>query len=272
MDGLEEVRGLLLRLLSIWNVIASIMARDIKVRFGGGLFGYALVLATPVAWIALTILSFELIGRVVPVFTDPVSFVLAGILPYLLFRLTITATTRANSVYESLFVVPGVGKVHVLLALSLIELMNAVVVYFLVSLFNCLVFSHWEISSAPLLAYGILIAWVSGFAIGCFVDSLARVFPALPRMLPVILRPTYIISAVFFTANEMPEGVVKFLGWNPLLHVNEVVREGMFDGYRSFYVDYVYPFALSAVFLMLTLLINRYLDERKQGSDLSGED
>lgn len=247
-------------LLAFCELIILLMSRDIRARFHDNILSYVMVLAVPLAWIAITVISFQLLSRTVPIFTDDISFVIAGILPYLLFRYTITATMRARSFYASLVVVATVKRRHVILSLAAVEFVNAVIIYLIVSFINFMLFSRWEAHKPLLIFDGMLRAWLLGFSFGYFCDALSNRFPLIYKVVPVVLRPMFLISAVFYTANELPYSLFSVLGWNPLLHVNEIVREGMFEGYHSFYVEPLYPLAFSAS-LFLAGIVFRLIDE-----------
>lgn len=130
-----------MKLITVCELIILLMSRDIKTRYNGNLLNYMMVLAVPLVWITITVISFQYLNRTVPIFTDDISFVIAGILPYLLFRYTITATMRTRSFFTSLAVVSQVKKRHVIFALAAVEFVNAVIIYIIVSLINFLIFS-----------------------------------------------------------------------------------------------------------------------------------
>lgn len=234
------------RLVVCYEIIILLMIRDIKAKYNDNILSYLMVLAVPLAWIVITVISFEFIARVVPIYTDDISFVIAGILPYLLFRYTITATMRTRLFYTSLIVVAPVKRAYVIFALANVEFVNAFVIYIIVSSINYLIFSRWEVFQPFLIFSGMFQAWLLGFSFGYFCDSISDRFSLIYKVVPVILRPMFLISAVFYTANELPYSMLSVLDWNPLLHVNEIVREGMFEGYHSFYLDIVYPLAFSS--------------------------
>ncbi|OAE10246.1 sugar transporter [Pantoea sp. OXWO6B1] len=239
--------------ISCYELIILLMSRDLRARFNDNVLSYVMVLAVPLAWITITVISFQLLSRKVPIFTDDVSFVIAGILPYLLFRYTITATMRTRSFYMSLIVVLPVKRKFVMFALASVEFINAVIIYIIVSSINFLFFSHWEIHKPLLIFNGMFMAWLLGCSFGYFCDALSDRFPLVYKALPVVLRPMFLISAVFYTANELPYSVLNVLSWNPLLHANEIVREGMFDGYQSFCLEPLYPLAFCATLFLAGL-------------------
>ncbi|WP_407641193.1 Vi polysaccharide ABC transporter inner membrane protein VexB [Budvicia aquatica] len=247
-------------LFTFCRLILLLMSRDIRARFNDNILSYVMVLAVPLAWITITVVSFQFLARTLPILTDDISFVVAGILPYLLFRYTITATLRTPSFYQSLAIISTVKRRHVLLALAAVEFVNAVMIYLIVSLTNFLLFAHWEMHTPLRMFEGMLMAWLLGLSFGYCADALAGRFPLVYKAVPVVLRPMFLISAVFYTANELPSSLARVLRWNPLLHANDIVREGMFDGYHSFYADLSYPLVFSTALFMAGMIF-RLMDE-----------
>ncbi|HCS0758813.1 TPA: Vi polysaccharide ABC transporter inner membrane protein VexB, partial [Salmonella enterica subsp. enterica serovar Typhi] len=97
MNILKNNSYYFMKLITVCELIILLMSRDIKTRYNGNLLNYMMVLAVPLVWISITVISFQYLNRSVPISTDDISFVIAGILPYLLFRYTITATMRTHS-------------------------------------------------------------------------------------------------------------------------------------------------------------------------------
>lgn len=260
MNILKNNSYYFMKLITVCELIILLMSRDIKTRYNGNLLNYMMVLAVPLVWISITVISFQYLNRSVPISTDDISFVIAGILPYLLFRYTITATMRTHSFSTSLAVVSQVKKRHVIFSLAAIEFVNAVIIYIIISLINFLIFSRWEAQKPFLIFEGMVIAWLLGLSFGYFCDALSERFPLVYKAVPVMLRPMFLISAVFYTANELPYSLLSIFSWNPLLHANEIVREGMFEGYHSLYLEPFYPLAFSATLFLAGLIFHLICD------------
>lgn len=262
MNILKNNTYYFVKLISVCELIILLMSRDIKTRYNGNVLNYMMVLAVPLVWITITVISFQYLNRAVPIFTDDISFVISGILPYLLFRYTITATMRTRSFFTSLAVVSQVKKRYVIFALAAVEFVNAVIIYIIVSLINFLIFSRWEAHKPILIFEGMVIAWLLGLSFGYFCDALSERFSLVYKAVPVVLRPMFLISAVFYTANELPYSLLSIFSWNPLLHVNEIVREGMFEGYHSFYLEPFYPLVFSATLFLAGIIFHRVYDTK----------
>lgn len=225
--------GLPERLIGHLDVMIALGRREIQSRFGENALGYAWTYVAPLAWIAATYFAFMLFGRTSPVFTDTITFIIAGLIPYLAFRYVITAIGRSAVSVRGLLIFPNVTEEHAIATAALIELANIFIVYALVALVNYLAFGNGELSDPLLFAAGVALAWGLGVAYAFLFASLGRIDATFTQLGPVLLRPAFFVSGIFFTANELPETFLNILWWNPLLHAVEIARDGMLFHYQS---------------------------------------
>lgn len=246
--------------------ISALMHREMRTRFSGGSLGYAWAFLTPVAWIAFVVLAFHFLNRLPPISVSPVLFVATGILPYIMFRQTISSTMRALSASRYMIYAPSVTVADILLAASLLELMNAFIIS--VALFGTfLLLSDIQLPADPLkVAFGLLLAWFIGAGFGRLSAIIARMSDTYGRLVPTMMRPMFWISGVFFTATELPGSALEILYFSPLFHAIEIVREGFFLGYSSPLSDPYVPLIFGILFFASSLVIERYwkaTDKRK---------
>lgn len=244
------------------------MHREMRTRFFGGALGYTWAFLTPVAWILFVVLAFEFLNRAPPISVLPQLFVATGILPYILFRQTITSTMRALSANRYMLFLPSVSVADILLAAPLLELMNALIIA--VVLFSSFVL----LFDAPLpidplkVTFGLLLAWFLGAGFGRFSAILGRMSDTYQRLVPTMLRPLFWISGVFFTATEVPGSALNALYYSPLFHAIEIVREGFFLGYSSPISDPSVPIIVAVFFFACSLAAERYwkATDKKKGT------
>ncbi|WP_419421337.1 hypothetical protein ACNVED_14845 (plasmid) [Legionella sp. D16C41] len=84
------------------EIINTLIIKDIKSRFSGDTLAYIWALINPLAWIGAIIIFFSIIGKQVPIFTDIVSFLIPGMLSYILFRYTINSIMRTRKTSQSI--------------------------------------------------------------------------------------------------------------------------------------------------------------------------
>jgi capsular polysaccharide transport system permease protein len=215
------------------QIVAALARRDVQSRFGESWLAYASSFLAPIAWIGATWLAFYLLGRSSPVYTDMVSFIISGLIPYALFRYVVTAIGRTKTTSRNLLLFPTVAEEHNMAAGALVELANGFILFLLVTGANLAIFGKGELADPLAFGWGMLLCWSLGGAYAYFFAMLSRFHRRANNIGQLLLRPTFFLSAVFFTANELPEHVLDWLSWNPLLHAVEVARDGMLFNYQS---------------------------------------
>ena len=255
-------------LLRFMDVTSALMIRDIKSRFVGHGIGYSWAFITPIAWIAVIAFFFSLVGRNPPIHTDIVSFLLTGLLPYVIFRQTITAMMRAARANRYMVLFGSVKFTDVYFATAILEYFNGIIVYLFIFFGNWLFFSHAEMHDPFLALTGLSLAWLLGVSFGRLVAVLSRISKIVARSVPIILRPMFWLSGIFYTANELPEFIVNFLSFNPLLHTIELMRSGAFSGYESRMSNILVPVVYILVFYILSDALSKYAIAKRSAGEI----
>ena len=58
-------------------------------------------------------------------------------------------------------------------------------------------------------------------------------FPELGKIVPLLTRPLFFISGLFFSLNDIPSQYHHYLLWNPILHAIELIRNACYPGYNA---------------------------------------
>lgn len=232
--------GLAERIVAHGDIMLALAAREVRSRFGQNSLGYAWSFVTPLVWICATYLSFNLFLRTSPVYTDTITFIISGIIPYAAFRYTVTAIGRVNNSVRGLLIFPSVRHEHAIATVALLEFFNTFVVFAVVAAANYLLFGNGELDNIGQFVAGIALCWGLGASCGYLFSALGRFNLTFQQAGIILLRPTFFLSAVFFTANELPESLLNIVIWNPLLHAIETARDGMLFHYQSRVASPVY--------------------------------
>lgn len=234
--------------------VTAIITREVRSRFVGDPLGYGWAYLTPLAWIAVIYVVFHILGRTSPVDADIGSFILSGIMPYLAFRYQVSSTLRAKTAYRSVMALPGIAPETIYTAIAALEFYNALIIYLVLLLGNFLLFGALHLNDPLEILLGFLLASSTGGALGYAIASVGGSGSSMMRATAVALRPMFYLSAVFYTANELPREWQAWLAWNPLLHAIELMRSGAFLDYRSEIASGWVP----AGFIILCLAIGRF--------------
>lgn len=215
------------------QIIKGLAQRELQSRFGQNVFGYAWSFVAPLVWIAAAYFAFLTFGRTSPVYTDLVTFIISGLIPYATFRYTVTAVSRASTLVRPLLIFPSLKIEHGAITLAVMEGLNLLLVYLFVAGLNLLIFGNGELDDPSQFFAGLFLAWALGASLGYLFMTLGLINKTFEHIGPIILRPAFFLSGIFFTANELPDYVLEAFGYNPILHVVEIARDGMLFNYRS---------------------------------------
>lgn len=213
--------------------IVAVVTRELGSRFVGDPLGYGWAYLTPLAWIAVIYAVFSILGRTSPVDADIGSFILSGIMPYLAFRYQVSSVLRAKTAYRSVMALPNVAPETIYAGIVGLEFYNTLIIYLALLLGNFMLFGALHLANPLEVFWGFLLASGVGGALGYLLVSVAGNGSSLMRVTAVVLRPMFYLSAVFYTANELPHDWRAWLVWNPVLHAIELMRSGVFLDYQS---------------------------------------
>jgi capsular polysaccharide transport system permease protein len=245
------------------------MLREVRCRFAGDPIGYAWAFLVPLLWVGTLMGFFTLLGRTPGIPVDTPAFIATGVVPYVLFRYTIASMARVPNTHRGLLHFAGVRISDMLFAAAVLELLNAFIILALVWACIALFFNPVPIHD-PLQAYqGILLTAAIGTSFGRLAAVLGMISDTAKRVIPVILRPMFWISGIFFIATELPPGLLYYFYWNPLLHAIEITRAGVFLDYTSDFADARVAVLMSAGFLLASYVLQIAAGRGHNGEELT---
>lgn len=243
---------------------AALVRRERKTRFAGGVFGPMWAYATPIAWIAVIVVSFNLLGRVAPLAVGAEIFVATGVLPYILFRQTITSMMRSIIAHRYLLYFRPINGNHLLAASACAELINAVISSVLIFGAIAMIFGAPSPADMLIVYIAMFLAWALGASAGALFSTIGQWSDSFARTVPLLLRPMFWLSGIFYTGTELPAPALELLAWNPLFHVIELLREGFFLGYRSPIADIWYVCTVVFGLYIFSAIVGRFVHETKR--------
>lgn len=254
----EPKRGFADRLFDHLDVIGGLVRRETQTRFGQNVLGYAWSYVNPLLWITGTYIVFTYVGRQSPVYTDLITFIISGLIPFLSFRLAVASMARVNGFVRGLLIFPSVTHDHGAAALSLVELVNTFIVFAVVVTLNYVIFGNFELDNPLAFAGGVVLCWSLGVAYGYLLSILGQIDVTFQHVGMQLLRPTIFLSGIFFTANELPDEVLRIFALNPILHAVEFARDGMLFHYQSRVAEPLYVL-LWVASMMLAAFVIRFV-------------
>lgn len=245
--------------------VSAIIAREIQSRYTGDVLGYGWAYVTPLAWIGLIYLIFNILGRSSPIDTDLGSFIISGVMPYLAFRYQVNALLRVKASYRHLLILPGLSLRTIYFSIAALEFCNALLIHLMLLGINFAISGAFEIHQIFLWLFGFALASFSGAALGYAVSANSARADSASRIMSVVLRPLFYITPIFYIASELPEDIIWVIAWNPLLHAIELLRQGAFYSYQS----HAFTLWIPILFIGGCILAGRIGEHRMLASSLS---
>ncbi len=222
------------------RVLNALMLRETRTRFGAHQLGYLWALIESLMWIATFYVMFLFVDRRLPPGIGMFSFLTTGLVPFMLFRQTLTQSMNAISANMALLFYPMIRPLDLVLARMALEVATLFAVFGIIIGFNALYVGDLVVEKPLQVLAGLLLAGLLGTGLGLLATALSTFTNSVLRIVPLLMRPMIWISGVWFTANELPTGIREVLMWNPLLQITELVRDGWYPQYTAGRLDLAY--------------------------------
>lgn len=239
------------------SVVFSIFIRELRTRFGRFRLGYLWAVLEPISLIVI-------LSSVRLVFGDnqiaglpfPVFFA-SGITAYLLFNHITTSSLYAVESNEGLFNYQRVKPFDVFFARALLELLIAASTAVVILPTLYLLGYRFEYNDTLLLLATVACLFAFSFGVGLVVGIVGPLWRESQKIIPVLIRPFFFISGIFFAAGDVPPHLRDLAMVNPLLHATELLRNALFREYTSSEGSLFALFCWALASLFVGLLVYR---------------
>ena len=237
------------------SVVFALFVRELSSRFGRFKLGYVWAVAEPF----FTILAFCLIRMAmgsgsIEGLKYPIFFA-SGMLIYTIFNNIGQAMIGLVESNLTLMNYQRIKPMDPLIARSILEIIISVIsISVILGGFYWAGYVFTWNSTLGFIAVFFLISAFS-FGIGCIFAVVSLLFQEFKKIAPIIIRPLFFISGIFFSTNSIPEHLLPYLLWNPILHAIELGRNVMFVEYECRYANWSYLIYSSLVSLALGLAL-----------------
>lgn len=249
------------------QVVYALVLRETRTRYGKNRLGYLWAVIEPLLVIGtFAWLMEEGLRHSIPPGMTALSFLATGFIPYHFFtdiHGRMETATRGN---RALLYYPRIQPIDLLWARFLLEFSTHFVVFLVVLGGDALYYERLTLDSVATLLAGLFAAAGLGAGVGLTFGALGTIYPFIDRIEGALFRPTIFISGIWFTANELPPEVRKYLLWNPVLHCTELVRDGWFKSYQARYVSFWYPALCALILIGIGLTLER-VARRSEGEE-----
>jgi capsular polysaccharide transport system permease protein len=253
--ALLEMPGVKAGLLSYLRVVHTLIVRDLFVVHAHSGMGYLWALLEPLAYVAAIAIVYTVAGHQPPLGTSVFAYLAAGIVPYITFYARVqrsVASAVASNV--NLLYFREVTPLVLIASSAVREFLTSLVVFVAIvtaiSFFDPAVRIDDPLTILLALTCISLLATVVGGLFG--LGELA--IPSLKLVETVLYRIMFFFSGALYYANLLPERMRHWALLNPLFHLIEFVRNGLFVIYHSHYATWHYPLAIIGIGLCILLV------------------
>ena len=119
----------------------------------------------------------------------------------------------------------------------------------------------WVLDNFVLLVFSFLGLVIFSFGFGLIMMIIGHKFPLARQILPLFIRPIWLISGVIFGLSRLPYNLRPFVSWNPIMQAIELSRYAFTRGYNvpieAISLSYLWTVAFSVTaFALFTYLRN----------------
>lgn len=239
----------------MYAAVRALFLRELQTRFGQYRLGYLWILLEPALHIGVMLLVFGSISHTISGIDFEV-FLVNGIIPFFLFRTTVSQSLGAVQANQGLFSYRPVKPIDTLIARSFLELFLYFIAYLFFSVI--LLWFGFKISfeAIPaLLGYWVVLSLLS-FSLALIFMVIGDISQELNKFIPMLFFILYFLSAVVYTIHLIPIEYRQYLLWNPIIHLLELMRHAVAPNYplaKGISLLYVTEWIIGSLFLGLLL-------------------
>ena len=236
--------------------IGALLLRETLVRFGSSRLGYLWALIEPIAFIMVFFGLRSLIGSASPFGESLALFVLSGLVAARVVINLMSKIASAITANRAMLTYPVVQPLDTVLARCFLEIITSMmvisIVYAGLIMFveNTVIHDYIRFTLATLATIFLGASW------GVLNAALAPIFPLWTTIMGLLKFPLFIGSGIFFIPSQFSPFVQSILYWNPILHVVEWYRTGLYIDYVPL-LDMRFPIGFAAITLVLGLIVER---------------
>jgi capsular polysaccharide transport system permease protein len=244
------------------RVIGALAIREINAQQASLMYGYAWALIDTALAVAALLIMKLVLRAFNPPGLPPATYILSGALPWFMWSTLYTSTSMVIGRNKKLLSLPVVTELDLVLASSVQVVMTYAITLVVVTTIS----SAMEQSPFPHDPLGIMLLllaiWAMGISFGLFIMLINRIYSPAMKFLGLPLKFALFLSSVYIPITRFPGYVWPYLDWNPMLHIEELIRQYWFVNYVSPVGRPMYVFEWVIGMIAVGLLCERYCRRR----------
>jgi ABC-type polysaccharide/polyol phosphate export permease len=221
------------------------------------------------AYALIFYVAIELIGRrTMTLRGDVVTFLLTGIILFLLHKATVSAVQTAVTSNSQLLFHRPANTAMLIWSAALSQLYQTSVTVAVCLFANYVVFGVYEVQRPLGFVSMLLLAWLLGVGVGMVFAYLRYHISWIGLFSRAYSRLLFWTSGLFFAANQVPSSYLPYLDWNPVFHILDQSRGATFIHYTPHNTSLTYPILVTAIVFLLGRTMEASLSKTRNQSKL----
>lgn len=245
------------------RVLTALILREVHTLYGNTRLGYLWAVIQTAFGIAVFWIFREFFGAHAPHRMGMAVFLLCGFIPYNIFRDTVNRCMKAVSANQALLTFSQVTELDLMLARTIVVWGTQLVCAIAILSIAAALGQPTALHHPGALTATLFCAPLLGLGLGSLCASLARLWPTLERLVPLLMHVLFFASGVFFQVSKLPARFSAPLLLNPVAQIIEWQRYGFSASPAALLYDVPYVAAWCLGSLFLGLLLERYVRGRE---------
>lgn len=254
--------------LNLMRIIYHATVRNVRKTQRTPIMSLIMNMMQTLMFVMVFLIMFEVLGlRGLAVRGDFVIYVMSGIFLFMVHTQAVGAVSGAEGPTSPMMQHAPMNTVVAITSAGLSSLYTQMFSGFVILLVYYVAFTNFVIYDPVNTMAMVLLAWLSGCAIGLVVLAAKPWAPGPVSIISMIYqRANMIASGKMFLANNMPSDRLALFDWNPLFHVIDQARGFAFVNYAPRNSDPYYAAKVAVAFLMIGLVGEYYTRKRASSS------
>jgi len=249
------------------SLVYAMTVRDLRIVQRNAALGIILAIATPLATTLIFYVLMEVMQmRSAPVRGDDLTFLLTGFMVFF-FHIK-TAGAVSGAVMPSMMPHQRATPFLFICVKACSAGYNNALAFIVILALNYLLRGVWEMQDPLWVIATVAVAWVYGIGIGMVFLALQRYFAWTQVLKLAYMRIMFFTSGKFFLGNNAP--FREFYDWNPLFHIIDQTRTGVFVNYTAHTTSLGYPLIFCFIALVVGFLGENYVRRHYSVSHFPG--
>jgi ABC-type polysaccharide/polyol phosphate export permease len=242
--------------IAIAELVYHSIVRSVRKQHNNAFLALAVNMLQVAIFVGVFYIMFTILGlRDAAIRGDFLVYIMTGIFLFMTHTKTLTAVIASEGPASAMMQHAPMNTIISIMAAALGALYVQIFSLFIILYGYHVIVIPVEIDD-PASAFAMLmIAWVSGVALGLALLALKPWFPTGVSVMSVLyMRANMIASGKMFVANSLPSFMLAMFDWNPLFHLIDQARGFAFINYFPRNSNWEYAIYVTIALLMLGLM------------------